>query len=487
MTALSSSADILIFGGSAGSGKSRGLLMEPMRHLQNPKFGGVIFRRTYPNIRNEGGLWDESKEVYLGIGGRPREGNLDWVFPSGARMQFRHLSSEKELLDWHGAQVPFFGFDELTEFTEKSFWYLLSRNRSTSGVRPYVRATCNPDSESWVARLIDWWIDEEGFPMQERSGTLRWMVRVDEQIEWADSKEEAVDVAVQAGTPLKLAKLMPKSFTFVPAKLSDNPTLEKADPGYRTNLMALPYVDRMRLLEGNWRVKPATGEMFPRGKWRIRNVAPAKLNRCRGWDKAGTEGGTGARSAGVLVAYDPETMGWWILHATAGRWSDIDRENVLKAIAQRDDLLYKQVPIIIEQEPGSGGKDSALASVRRLAGHAVGITTVTGPKVTRWRSLAAQVQAGNVSVLDDGSWDVEDFLSELNLLSGDEKEDKPRLKDFADAASLAFNRLAIGMDTMLPENILASGEDPAEERRMITEDDYDDLPDVIVDILKSLK
>jgi len=57
---LSTPADICIYGGAAGGGKSFGLLLEALRHIDNPQYGAVIFRRTYPEIMNKGGLWDES-------------------------------------------------------------------------------------------------------------------------------------------------------------------------------------------------------------------------------------------------------------------------------------------------------------------------------------------------------------------------------------------------------------------------------------------
>ena len=486
--ALSSSADILIFGGSAGSGKSRCLLMELMRHLSNGKFGGVIFRRSFPNIRNEGGLWDESKLVYPALGGEAKEGLVQWVFPSGAKVQFRHLATEKELLDWHGAQVPFFGFDELTEFTEQMFWYLLSRNRSTSGVKPYIRATCNPDADSWVAGLIDWWLDEEGFPDMSKSGVIRWFVRLPEGIAWANSRDEAVQLAIDAGVAPKTAKIMPKSFTFVPAKLEDNPTLEKHDPGYRANLMALPYVDRMRLLEGNWKIRPEAGLLFPRTKWKRVKVCPAGLVFARGWDKAGTEGGKGARTAGPKLGLDPQTMRWYVCHTRVGRWSDIEREDEIYTAAQMDAAMHQWISIVIEQEPGSGGKESALATVRRLRGYDAHIVRVSGSKPSRWRPFATQVQAGNVYLVDDGTWDVNEYVNELDALSGDEVKDKNRLKDLADGSSLAFNFLASINDFTIYGDLIASGDDfQGEETKPVPDDEIENLPGPLGDVLSEIR
>ncbi len=65
---LASAADIAIYGGAAGGGKTWALLMEPLRHVRNPGFGAVIFRRTTVQVRNEGGLWDESEGLYPRLG-----------------------------------------------------------------------------------------------------------------------------------------------------------------------------------------------------------------------------------------------------------------------------------------------------------------------------------------------------------------------------------------------------------------------------------
>ena len=179
MQALSSSADIVIGGGAAGVGKTFTLLLDPLRHIHIKDFGGVIFRRTSPQIKAQGGLWDTSLSLYSLIpGAEPKETNSSWSFSNISKLKFNHLEYEKNVFDWQGSQIPFIGFDELTHFSENMFFYLLSRNRSVCGVRPYVRATCNPDPDSWVSDFISWWIDKEtGFPIPERSGVLRYFIK----------------------------------------------------------------------------------------------------------------------------------------------------------------------------------------------------------------------------------------------------------------------------------------------------------------------
>ncbi len=261
---LSCPADIAIYGGSAGGGKSFMLLMEPMRHFNNKKFAGVIFRRETPQITNPGGLWPTSQDLYGLVKGKPREHKHDWRFPSGATMSFDHLQHEKDKLTWQGSELPYIGFDELTHFTKTQFFYLLSRNRSTSGVRGYVRASCNPDPDSWVASFISPWIDQEtGFPIPEMAGKLLYMVMLDDGEVFFETMEEAWQAADTAGlfsdARLKSAKLRKedqiKSVTFIPGSIFDNQILIDKDPGYLGALLALPPEERAMLLGGNWKIR----------------------------------------------------------------------------------------------------------------------------------------------------------------------------------------------------------------------------------------
>lgn len=266
--ALSSSADIVIGGAAAFVGKTFALLLDPLRHVNNSKFGGVIFRRTSVQIRNEGGLWDTSMKLYPLLGATPRETFLDWVFPSGAKLSFRHLEHEKNKYDWQGAQIPFLGFDELTHFSESMFFYLLSRNRSDCGVKPFVRATCNPDPESWVFKLIEWWIDKDsGFPILERRGKLRYFIKYGDGYIWGNSYEEVEHNASHIIKPLieksgLKAKDFIKSLTFVSGSIYDNKKGLENDPSYPGNLLSQDEETRRQLLEGRWKVSNSPNDIY---------------------------------------------------------------------------------------------------------------------------------------------------------------------------------------------------------------------------------
>lgn len=114
---LTSPADITIYGGAAGGGKSYGLLLEPLYHHEVPGFTAIVFRRNYPQITMPGGLWTESMNIYPYFDGVPRKGALDWTFPSSATVTFRHMDREQDKYTYQGAQVCLVCFDQLEEFS----------------------------------------------------------------------------------------------------------------------------------------------------------------------------------------------------------------------------------------------------------------------------------------------------------------------------------------------------------------------------------
>jgi hypothetical protein len=168
-----------------------------MRHFGNPDFGAVYFRRLTTMITVEGGPWDTAQGLYSHVGGSFISNPTHRCsFRSGSKIEFRHLQYDNDVQDWQSSQIPLILFDELTQFSRKQFFYMLSRNRSVCGVRPYIRAACNPDPDSWVKEFIRWWLDDNGeFADQTKSGKIRWMVRNGDAIEWYSDKAEAFAAA----------------------------------------------------------------------------------------------------------------------------------------------------------------------------------------------------------------------------------------------------------------------------------------------------
>jgi len=398
---LSSPADIAILGGAAGGGKSYALLLEALRHIDNPQFGAVIFRRTLADVKKQGSLFDTSMPLYGEVKGTPRLDNLTWTFPKGSKVAFGHLEHETTVFNWQGSQIPMLAFDELTHFSRSQFFYMLSRNRSSCGIRPYIRATTNPDADSWVAEFIAWWIDQDtGMAIPERSGILRWFVRIGDELCWADTKEE-----LQA----QYEGCEPKSLTFIPARLEDNAILVKADPGYRANLLALPLVERERLLGGNWKIRPAAGLYFRREWCEVVDAIPAGAEFVRYWDLAATEKTSNNDpdwTVGVKMARANGVF--YITNVVRTRSSPMMVEQILKNTASADGFAVR---VGLPQDPGQAGKSQAEYFVRQFAGFQIITNRETGDKVTRFGPFSSQAQGGNVKILRAAM--NEDFLLSL--------------------------------------------------------------------------
>lgn len=281
-------ADICIYGGEAGGGKSFNLVLEHLKWKDNPLYKGVLVRKTYQQIFDSGGLWDEANNIFNAVGGRgvkaPRP---KYTFPSGAQVIFKQSQHEDHLESyWQGAQASLICVDELTQFSEKEFLYILSRTRSVSGIRPYVRATCNPDPYSWVKSFIGWWIGEDGKIIQERSGKKRWFIRVNDKFIFADTRKELIE---------KHPKKKPMSLTFIRGSLDENVKLFEEDPDYRAKLEMLPEEKRVALSEGNWNEIKDPTKLFQKmtvNKYRVEpeEVLSSDMERIViGVDPAGTD------------------------------------------------------------------------------------------------------------------------------------------------------------------------------------------------------
>jgi hypothetical protein len=277
---MSSEADIVVGGAMAGVGKSWCLLAEPLRHQKVRGFDCVIFRRTFAEIRNPGGLWAKSEDLYSAFGFTANQQNLEWYNKNfNVTIKFAHLQYEKDVKSHDGSEYCLICFDELQHFTKKQFLYLLSRNRSLCGVKPYVRATCNPDPDSFLAELLEWWIDQDeklqngernknwGYPIKDRIGFIRYFIVYEDEFIWGNSKEEIIEknphiftseFIVKTGDPKNLIK----SITMITGSIFDNKELLRKDPGYLSNLMAQEETERLRLLFGNWKISNTDNCIF---------------------------------------------------------------------------------------------------------------------------------------------------------------------------------------------------------------------------------
>jgi len=177
---------------------------------------------------------------------------------------------------------------------------------------------------------------------------------------------------------------------------------------------------------------PPGGGMFKVNRFIVINVMPNPVNiteTVRYWDKAGT---TDAGAYTVGVKMHRWSNRWLIEDVVRGQWSAEDRERMIRSAAEVDG---RNVKVYVEQEPGSGGKESAEATVHNLAGYACYKDRPTGDKIYRADPLSVQVNDGNV-VLLKGEWN-HDFVEEFRYFPFS------TYKDQVDAASGAFSKLTV--------------------------------------------
>jgi predicted phage terminase large subunit-like protein len=422
-------ADIAIYGGQAGGGKSWSLMFLPLAYIDIKGFEALIFRRTAAEIKGAGSLWDKSFELYgLMDSAEPRVSDLQWRFHENhrkknvvAKVTFGHMEHEKDKHKYQGTEVPFIGFDELTHFTKTQFLYMFSRNRSTTGIPGRIRATCNPDPDSFVAELIDWWIDDEGYAIKERSGVIRYMITergeqfqyntmAELKRDWAERFQDEVD---KRGVSIdEVLKDYVKTVTFIPASLDDNQILLEKDPSYKASLNALPYVEQRRLREGNWRVRASAGAYFKPEFFEVVKAAPVKVRkRVRYWDRAATAVSKKNKAPDFTVGLKMSLGLDGILYIEDMVRFQENPTTVVNNIRNTATQDGKSTLIYLEQEPGASGKSEVQSLIRELHGYSAYAVPKRKATEELVRPLSAQAGAGNVKIVE-GMWN-KPFFSEM--------------------------------------------------------------------------
>lgn len=193
-----------LYGGAAGGGKSSALLLAALEYVHVPGYAALLLRRTYADLALPGAIMDRAHDWLQGTGATWNQQEKRWTFPSGATLSFGYLETERDKYRYQGAELQFIGVDELTQWTEPAYRYLLSRLRRLQGatVPLRARAASNPGGigHDWVRKRF---------------------------VESADAERR-----------------------FVPANLGDNPHLDRAE--YLKSLAQLDENTRRQLEEGLW-------------------------------------------------------------------------------------------------------------------------------------------------------------------------------------------------------------------------------------------
>lgn len=386
------------YGGAAGGGKSIALLMAALQYVDTPGYAAILLRRTFAELSLPDALMDLASQ-WLSPFKRTKEvhwskENKTYTFTdTGATLSFGYLEHPGDKYRYQGAAFQFVGFDELTQFDERDYKYLFSRNRRSrvmkdANIPLRTRAASNPGGigASWVKQ--------------------RFLIEGPE-----------------------------KGRIFIPAVLNDNPELDYDT--YVENLNELDPVTREQLLNGDWEVN-SEGKIFKREWFEIIDKLPETsgyIPKVRYWDLAATDANV-SRHYGYEPAY---TVG-----LKMGRYKDIyiiediqrlqsTPDVVEQRIIQTAQMDGKHTDVWMEQEPGSSGIKVINDYIKILRGFSFRGQKESGSKVVRGGRAAPAAGQGRVKLLR-GSWNSA-FLDEVEFFPDS------KFKDQVDSYSGAFDKL----------------------------------------------
>ena len=458
--------DFMLYGGSRGGGKSELLTMVPLIFNHDKYYRGIFFRRHYKEIMGSNSLWQKAGNMYPLFNAKANKSDKTYTFPSGAMQEFSHMATEEDAETHRGLGYSFVGFDEVDKFSKEQVTFLMTCLRSESDSDSFVLGTLNPNPDSWCLDLVDWYLNEAGDPIEERSGVIRYFVVKDGDFLFGESEEwfqenEPECLQVYNDKTKEFIYVPPKRFTFVSATVFDNPALIAANPRYLAELQNLPDHERARQLKGNWYARPTGANYWQRNWLHKATKIPDGSKSVRSTDKAYTEPSEKNRypdfSASIKMDKCPLSE-YYISGDFHPDLKDPPKHNPDGIVGryrvragQRNKWMLTQadydgeeVTIVIPEESGAGsGEFQELTKMFTNAGFKVqGAKTGNskGAKMKRFSTFAAACQNGLVHILEDtfhNEATLNAFYKELEAFTG-ERSTATTKDDIVDACSDAF-------------------------------------------------
>ena len=426
-----------MYGGAAGGGKSDAVLMSALQYVDVPGYSALILRRTWPDLNAPGAILDRARTWLKPTDAVEKDGGRMWIFPSGAKLQFGYMGRDADKYKYQSAEYQFIGWDELTHFEESSYTYMFSRLR-----RPRLTClNCGNRVGRYKAKGAGWvHTSRDAGP---RCNQVFPDPKVVQQYPEASDGVSIFDVPLRmrsATNPggighewvsmrLVNPETREKGAIFLPARLADNPSLDREE--YEESLSHLSELDRQRLKDGDWSAI-GTGDFFKRDWWRLTDVARHEKGAryVRYWDLAGTEKGGDYTATCLMVAYPDGTF--QIQDIWRGQVKGAEQERIIRTTAEADG---RSVRIAMEQEPGSSGVNIVDHYARNvLNGFGFKGDKVTGSKQDRAYPFAVAAERGDVSIVV-GEF-TRDFLNESDAFPEGGHD------DMVDACSGAFGQLS---------------------------------------------
>lgn len=384
------------YGGAAGGGKSSALLMAAAQYVDIPGYNALLLRTNFKQLTKPSAIMDRAKRWWLGdsdIHWDP--GQYTFTFPSGARIVFGHLQGPDSHYDYDSSEWHFIGGDEVSKMRWYQLNYLMSRMRRVG--------------ESAMEAVPEW------LPLRFRTGS---------------------NPGGRSASILRQRYIDPKTqlpgVVFIPAKIADNPYLNRAE--YERTLDRLDPITKARLLHGDWDVQEGA-QFFERQWFELVDAAPVEVaRRVRFWDMAATEAKLENKDPDWTVGFKMSKTRqglYYIEHVLRFRKNPGATEEIIRQTADADG---RSVVVAMEQEPGSSGKTVIHNFRKMLSSYIFKGYPPSGSKVVRAGPFASQCESGNVYLVK-GPW-VNPFLDEIDVFPSSDAHD-----DQVDAGSGAYHVL----------------------------------------------
>lgn len=365
-----------------------------------------------------------------------------------------------------GLQYSLVVFDEATHFEEEQVTYLMSRLRSAAEGKSQMLLTCNPDPDSFLCEWIDWWLDDDGYPIEERSGVKRYYVMVNGIMKFGDSEEEMKEkyydyLVIPNKRTGEKVYVPPKTICFISGTIFDNQALIDSNPSYLAELNSLPEIEKARLLYGNWYARPEGSTYFTRSWLKKAHRLPARVVGCRAWDKASSEPSEVNMhpdyTAGIKMYKDNEGFTYIVGDFHPSNHDPKDKDNIFGKFRERpgsrDVIIEKQakhdgtdITVIFSQDPGSAGVTEYQESAKKLIvlGHRVQKDPMPSQqsKLSRFIPFSSACENGLVYILEHtfNKPTLEAFYKEMEAFDG-ERSTRTRKDDWPDCVASGFNWL----------------------------------------------